>query len=149
MQDLVIRIVFILGNLTAKNNQAREQFFKENESIPTLLSLFRACHELDRHPERPAGDGDEQPEPQKPQKPQARVEDVLIKLTRVLANLAIHPGIGPALAADPQVVGLLLTTLGKTFHPQGCGAHRQLLPAARDRSVGWACSGFYSYDQLA
>ncbi|EPQ18646.1 Armadillo repeat-containing protein 2 [Myotis brandtii] len=66
-QDLVVRIVFILGNLTAKNNQAREQFFKEKESIPTLLSLFRAFYELDLHPERPAGDGDEQPTPQKPQ----------------------------------------------------------------------------------
>ncbi|XP_008155002.3 armadillo repeat-containing protein 2 isoform X1 [Eptesicus fuscus] len=107
-QDLVVRIVFILGNLTAKSNQAREQFFKEKESIPTLLSLFRAFHELDPHPKRPAGDGAEQP---KPRKPQAQVEDVLIKLTRVLANLAIHPGIGPALAADPQVVGLLLATL--------------------------------------
>ncbi|CAK6446709.1 unnamed protein product [Pipistrellus nathusii] len=107
-QDLVVRIVFILGNLTAKSNQAREQLFKEKESIPTLLSLFRAFHELDLHPKRPAGDGDEQ---RKPRKPQALVEDVLIKLTRVLANLAIHPGIGPALAADPQVVGLLLATL--------------------------------------
>lgn len=111
LQDLVVRIVFILGNLTAKSNQAREQLFKEKESIPTLLSLFRAFHELDLHPKRPAGDGDEQ---RKPRKPQALVEDVLIKLTRVLANLAIHPGIGPALAADPQVVGLLLATLGKS-----------------------------------
>ncbi|XP_015428204.1 PREDICTED: armadillo repeat-containing protein 2 [Myotis davidii] len=107
-QDLVVRIVFILGNLTAKNNQAREQFFREKESIPTLLSLFRAFYELDLHPERSAGAGDEQPTPQKPR---AQVEDVLIKLTRVLANLAIHPGVGPPLAADPQVVGLLLATL--------------------------------------
>ncbi|XP_059556751.1 armadillo repeat-containing protein 2 [Myotis daubentonii] len=107
-QDLVVRIVFILGNLTAKNNQAREQFFREKESIPTLLSLFRAFYELDLHPERPAGAGDERPTPQKPR---AQVEDVLIKLTRVLANLAIHPGVGPALAANPQVVGLLLATL--------------------------------------
>lgn len=146
LQDLVVRIVFILGNLTAKNNQAREQFFKEKESIPTLLSLFRAFYELDLHPKRPAGDGDEQP---KPQKPQAQVEDVLIKLTRVLANLAIHPGIGPALAANPQVVGLLLATLGKALGPRSCGIHRRLLPAARDSSVGWVCSGFYSYSQLA
>ncbi|KAM7135319.1 armadillo repeat-containing protein 2 [Molossus nigricans] len=107
-QDLVVRIVFILGNLTAKNNQAREQFFKEKGSIPALLSLFHTFYRLDLHPRRPAGGGDEQPTPQKPQ---AQGEDVLIKLTRVLANLAIHPGIGPALAASPQVVGLLLATL--------------------------------------
>ncbi|XP_054424859.1 armadillo repeat-containing protein 2 [Pteronotus mesoamericanus] len=107
-QDLVVRIIFILGNLTAKNNQAREQFFKEDGSIPTLLSLFRTFYKLDLHPKRRAGEGDEQP---KEQKLQPQVEDVLIKLTRVLANLAIHPGIGPAMAANPHVVGLLLTTL--------------------------------------
>ncbi|KAF6112746.1 armadillo repeat containing 2 [Phyllostomus discolor] len=107
-QDLVVRIVFILGNLTAKNNQAREQFFKEEGSIPTLLSLFRTFYTLDLHPRRRAGEGDVQPEAQKPQ---AQVEDVLIKLTRVLANLAIHPGIGQAMAANPYIVGLLLVTL--------------------------------------
>ncbi|XP_053520704.1 armadillo repeat-containing protein 2 [Artibeus jamaicensis] len=107
-QDLVVRIVFILGNLTAKNNQAREQFFREEGSIPTLLSLFRTFYKLDLHPKRRVGEGDEQP---KAQEPQAQVEDVLIKLTRLLANLAIHPGIGPAMAANPYIVGLLLATL--------------------------------------
>ncbi|ELK00623.1 Armadillo repeat-containing protein 2 [Pteropus alecto] len=107
-QDLVVRIVFILGNLTAKNNQAREQFSKEKGSIPTLLSLFHTFSELDLHSRKQVAEGEEQP---KAQTPQAQVEDVLIKLTRVLANLAIHPGIGQALAANPHVVGLLLSTL--------------------------------------
>ncbi|KAM9665411.1 armadillo repeat-containing protein 2 [Trichechus inunguis] len=107
-QDLVIRIVFILGNLTAKNNQAREQFFKEKGSIQTLLSLFQTFHELDLNSQKRVGDRDAQA---KAQRQPSGVEDVLIKLTRVLANIAIHPRIGPALAAKPQVVGLLLTTL--------------------------------------
>ncbi|XP_039093362.1 armadillo repeat-containing protein 2 isoform X2 [Hyaena hyaena] len=106
-QDLVVRIVFILGNLTAKNNQAREQFSKERGSIPTLLSLFHTFYRLDLCTEEQAG-GAQQP---KAQRPRAQAEDVLIKLTRVLANLAIHPGIGPALAANPRAVGLLLATL--------------------------------------
>ncbi|XP_029799153.1 armadillo repeat-containing protein 2 [Suricata suricatta] len=106
-QDLVVRIVFILGNLTAKNNQAREQFSKEKGSIPTLLSLFHTFYKLDLGAEEQAG-GAQQP---KVQRPRAQAEDVLIKLTRVLANLAIHPGVGPALAANPRAVGLLLATL--------------------------------------
>ncbi|XP_026912943.2 armadillo repeat-containing protein 2 isoform X3 [Acinonyx jubatus] len=106
-QDLVVRIVFILGNLTAKNHQAREQFSKEKESIPTLLSLFHTFYKLDLCAEEQAG-GAQQP---KVQRSRAPAEDVLIKLTRVLANLAIHPGIGPALATNPHAVGLLLTTL--------------------------------------
>ncbi|XP_012661696.1 armadillo repeat-containing protein 2 [Otolemur garnettii] len=107
-QDLVIRIVFILGNLTAKNNQAREQFAKEKGSIQTLLSLFHTFHQLDLQSQKQAYEGTGLATAQRPP---SEVEDVLIKLTRLLANIAIHPGIGPALAANQQVVGLLLTML--------------------------------------
>nr|XP_011757189.1 armadillo repeat-containing protein 2 isoform X3 [Macaca nemestrina] len=107
-QDLVVRVVFILGNLTAKNNQAREQFSKEKGSIQTLLSLFQTFHQLDLHSQKAAGQRDEQ---HRAQRPPSEAEDVLIKLTRVLANIAIHPGVGPVLAANPGIVGLLLTTL--------------------------------------
>ncbi|XP_040483539.1 armadillo repeat-containing protein 2 isoform X1 [Ursus maritimus] len=106
-QDLVVRLVFILGNLTAKNNQAREQLSKEKGSIPTLLSLFHTFYQLDQCAEKRAAGAEQCQAP----RPRAQAEDVLIKLTRVLANLAIHPGIGPALAANPRAVGLLLATL--------------------------------------
>lgn len=116
MQDLVIRIVFILGNLTAKNNQARELFSRERGSIETLLTLFQN-YQLDQHSPRLGFPG---------ARPPAEAEDVLVKLTRVLANIAIHPRIGPVLAANPRVVGLLLTTLGENCSPEtvpweGCG----------------------------
>uniref|UniRef100_A0A4X1VCX2 Armadillo repeat containing 2 n=2 Tax=Sus scrofa TaxID=9823 RepID=A0A4X1VCX2_PIG len=107
-QDLIVRIIFILGNLTAKNNLAREQFSKVKGSIPTLLSLFHTFHELDLHSRKPLGEGEERSKA--PRRP-AQAEDVLIKLTRVLANLAIHPGVGPAIATQPRIVGLLLATL--------------------------------------
>ncbi|XP_052020257.1 armadillo repeat-containing protein 2 [Apodemus sylvaticus] len=101
-QDLVIRIVFILGNLTAKSNQARELFSREAGCIDTLLALFQSFCQLE----------ESSPKPQRPEaRPQAEAEDVLVKLTRVLANIAIHPRIGPMLAANSRVVGLLLTTL--------------------------------------
>ncbi|KAL1770207.1 armadillo repeat-containing protein 2 [Sigmodon hispidus] len=101
-QDLVLRIVFILGNLTAKDNQAREVFSRERGSIETLLTLFQNFYQLDQHSPRLGLSGARSP---------AEAEDVLVKLTRVLANIAIHPRIGPVLAANPRVVGLLLTTL--------------------------------------
>ncbi|XP_075410112.1 armadillo repeat-containing protein 2 [Tenrec ecaudatus] len=100
-QDLVLRVVFVLGNLTAKNNQAREQFFKEQGSLRTLLALFQTIYEQDLDAGAQAG----------PRGQPSGLEDVLIKLTRVLANIAIHPRIGPVLAATPRVVGLLLSTL--------------------------------------
>ncbi|KAK1212679.1 ARMC2 protein, partial [Pygoscelis papua] len=108
-QDLVIRIIFILGNLTAKNNQAREQFFKEKGSVDTLISLFQTYRELDLNAQKwyheREGEGKKRP------KHPSEAEDVLIKLIRVLANLSIHPGVGAALAAAHRVVELLVTVL--------------------------------------
>nr|XP_037856971.1 armadillo repeat-containing protein 2 isoform X2 [Chlorocebus sabaeus] len=65
-------------------------------------------HQLDLQSQKPVGQRGEQ---HRAQRPPSEAEDVLIKLTRVLANIAIHPGVGPVLAANPAIVGLLLTTL--------------------------------------
>lgn len=106
-QDLVIRIIFILGNLTAKNDQSREQFFKEKESINTLTSLFQTYYELDLNAQTWYRGRKGKKHLQHP----SEEEDVLIKLIRVLANLSIHPSIGAALAAAHPVTGLLVTVL--------------------------------------
>ncbi|XP_071597309.1 armadillo repeat-containing protein 2 isoform X1 [Heliangelus exortis] len=108
-QDLVIRIIFILGNLTENNNQAREQFFKEKGSVDTLLSLFQTYHELDLNAQKwyQETGGEEKNHPKHP----SEAEDVLIKLIRVMANLAIHPSVGAALAAAHRLVELLVTVL--------------------------------------
>lgn len=136
-QDLVVRIVFILGNLTAKNNQAREQFSQEKGSIPTLLSLFRTFCKLDLHSQKRVGEAPEQPGAQRPP---AQVQDVLVKLTRLLANLAIHPGVGQAMAASPHVVGLLLATLGKGLRPRLQGT-LEAAPCSQPETVPWAGCG--------
>ncbi|XP_010188238.1 PREDICTED: armadillo repeat-containing protein 2, partial [Mesitornis unicolor] len=108
-QDLVIRIVFILGNLTEKNNQAREQFFKEKGSVNTLISLFQTYHELDLNAQKcyREREGEDDNHPKHP----SEAEDVLIKLIRVLANLSIHPSVGAALAAAHRVVESLVAVL--------------------------------------
>ncbi|NXL83549.1 ARMC2 protein, partial [Alectura lathami] len=108
-QDLVIRITFILGNLTAKNNQAREQFFKEKGSVNTLISLFQTYHKLDLDAQKQYHERGR--EGKKTPKHPSEAEDVLIKLIRVLANLSIHPSVGAALAAAHRVVELLVTVL--------------------------------------
>ncbi|XP_053918274.1 armadillo repeat-containing protein 2 isoform X3 [Cuculus canorus] len=108
-QDLVIRIIFILGNLTAKNNQAREQFFKEKGSVNTLISLFQTYYERDLNTQKCYHERAEKGK-NHPKRP-SEAEDVLIKLIRVLANLSIHPSVGAALAAAHRVVDLLVTVL--------------------------------------
>ncbi|XP_023779684.1 armadillo repeat-containing protein 2 isoform X3 [Cyanistes caeruleus] len=107
VQDLVIRVIFILGNLTAKNDQSREQFFKEKESVNILTSVFQTYYDLDLN--APTGHRDRKGKNHL--KHPSEAEDVLIKLIRVLANLSIHPKVGAALAAAHPVVGLLVGVL--------------------------------------
>lgn len=106
-QDLIVRIIFTIGNLTAKNNQAREQFHAEKCSIETLLLLFSTYLELDMKTSKVRMDS----EKTKNQKRPSDLEDILIKLIRVIANISIHPDIGAALSANQQCVDLLVRVL--------------------------------------
>ncbi|NXN93635.1 ARMC2 protein, partial [Rhinopomastus cyanomelas] len=108
-QDLVIHIIFILGNLTAESNEAREQFFKEKGSVDTLISLFETYYERDLAAQK--CNREREGEGRNQAKHPSEAEDVLIKLIRVLANLSIHPSIGEALAAAQHVVELLIAVL--------------------------------------
>ncbi|KAF4804748.1 Armadillo repeat-containing protein 2 [Turdus rufiventris] len=109
VKDLVIRVIFILGNLTAKSDQSREQVFKEKGSVNTLTSLFQTYYELDMN--ALTWHRDKKGKGKKDEKYPSKAEDVLIKLIRVLANLSIHPRVGAALAAAHPLVGLLVTVL--------------------------------------
>lgn len=111
---MVIRILFVLGNLTAKNNEAREQFFKEKGSVNTLILLFQSYLELDLNAQKrfPERGGEGKPHQNHP----SEAEDVLIKLIRVLANLSILPSAGAALATAHRVVDLLVTVLGNKIN---------------------------------
>ena len=46
-QDLVVRLCFVLGNLTAKNEQARLRLFQEKEAMDTLLTVLITYDEFD------------------------------------------------------------------------------------------------------
>ena len=46
-QDVVVRVSFVLGNMTAKNEIARLRLFQEAGSFDILLSLFRFYLEQD------------------------------------------------------------------------------------------------------
>ncbi|KAK7150199.1 hypothetical protein R3I93_011455 [Phoxinus phoxinus] len=97
-QDLVVRLLFTLGNLTSKSVEARERVYEEEGGIDVLLDLFQAYQETLSSPEQCHA----------PEK-----EDILVKLIRLLANLAIHPTVGTALAANSLCVQLLLEVLGR------------------------------------
>lgn len=97
-QDLLVRFLFTLGNLTASAEASRLQLFECTGCAGALLQLY------DRHQRRGAA-AEERGEKED--------EEVLVKLVRVLANMCIHPAVGPALAASEACVELLLETLGE------------------------------------
>ncbi|KAM9840248.1 armadillo repeat-containing protein 2 [Aulostomus maculatus] len=100
-QDLVVRLLFTLGNLTAKGEDARQQLFRSKGCMDTLLKLYENYQQR----------SDPRKNPSSPQKSVQEDEDVLVKLVRVLANMCVHPAVGPALANDLRCVQLLVETL--------------------------------------
>ncbi|XP_062857223.1 armadillo repeat-containing protein 2 [Trichomycterus rosablanca] len=97
-QDLVVRLLFTLGNLAARSNEARQRVYEEDGALDVLLDLFQIYMQGVRNP-------------LDSQDLSHSEEDVLIKLIRVLANLSIHSTVGVALAANSQCVELLLEVM--------------------------------------
>ncbi|KAK0147644.1 Armadillo repeat-containing protein 2 [Merluccius polli] len=95
-QDLVVRLLFTLGNLTARSDEARTRLFGCGGCPSVLLRLYRAYQPGEGTPSLGA--------------PSER-HDVLVKLVRVLANVCVHPAAGPAMAADALCLQLLMETL--------------------------------------
>lgn len=95
-QDLVVRFLFTLGNLTATVEASRQQLLECEGCTGTLLQLYERYQRAGGATAHARG-----------------VDDVLVKLVRVLANMCIHPAVGPALAASEACVELLLETLGE------------------------------------
>lgn len=107
-QDLVVRLLFTLGNLTAKIEKARLLLFQCESSVDTLLQLYNGYQRRDAplhtHRQRDAP-------LTKPSGAAQEFDDVLVKLVRVLANMCIHPDVGPALANNVTFIRLLIETL--------------------------------------
>ncbi|XP_036438207.1 armadillo repeat-containing protein 2 [Colossoma macropomum] len=100
-QDLVVRLLFTLGNLAARSNEARESVYKEEGAVDILLGLLQSY--------KPAAVAPKSL--QDIRGPLHEDKDVLVKLIRVLANLSIHPTVGVALASNTLCVQLLLEVM--------------------------------------
>ncbi|XP_059211764.1 armadillo repeat-containing protein 2 [Centropristis striata] len=109
-QDLVVRLLFTLGNLTSKSDEARQQLFQVEGCMDTLLQLYDTYQRRDDSPHTQL-----QKCPPSPNEPRASSaqedDDVLVKLVRVLANMCIHQAVGPSLAANTTCIELLMETL--------------------------------------
>ncbi|XP_038137555.1 armadillo repeat-containing protein 2 isoform X1 [Cyprinodon tularosa] len=107
-QDLVVRLLFTLGNLTARSDEHRQQLFQCNNCMPTLLQLYNNYQR--RNVSLGTAFQKEAPSPREPAA-DALIDDVLVKLVRVLANMSNHPTVGPSLATNAACIQLLMETL--------------------------------------
>ncbi|XP_076078717.1 armadillo repeat-containing protein 2-like isoform X1 [Mytilus galloprovincialis] len=106
--DVVVRVCFILGNMTAKNDDARLRLFQENKSMDALLAIMK--YYLDRDIKIKSREKEKETSKQDSSKGND-CEDVLIKTVRVVANMSINEMVGPVLASNQQFVELLLNIL--------------------------------------
>lgn len=102
---LTLRLSFVLGNLTAKSERLRIVFGFDCEGtalVPQLLGRYwqkdRQFARLELEKGKASGS--------------AEVEEVLVKLVRLLANIAISTTTGSTLASSSAVVDPLLDMLG-------------------------------------
>ncbi|KPP74057.1 armadillo repeat-containing protein 2-like, partial [Scleropages formosus] len=94
VMPLYLRFSIFLGGHTFVEPRERLRH-SAGSMLDVLLDLFPTYGHMDSDPQPGAG-------------------DILAKLTRVLANAAVHPGPGRVLAADARCVELLLEVLEHT-----------------------------------
>jgi hypothetical protein len=104
--SLVLRLSFVLGNLTSRSDKLREMFWFECEGRVVLPSVLQRYWQKDRklaqaEIESLARGADA-----------VECEGVLVKLVRLAANVAITQSVGMELAASPDAVNPLLDILG-------------------------------------
>lgn len=107
-QDLVVRLLFTLGNITAKSEEARLQLFQCEGSVDLLLQIY---DNYQRRDDKLHNEPQQRGTKTQTTGPAHEFDDVLVKLVRVLANMCIHPAVGPALTDNATFIQLLIETL--------------------------------------
>jgi hypothetical protein len=97
---VVLRAAFVLGNLTTDSQAARACVASCPDALPTLTALLHRY--VVAEPSAPRS---------KSASARASREEVVVKLVRLLANLAMHPELGPGIAAEGGVASCVLTVL--------------------------------------
>lgn len=117
VQRLALRMLFVLGNLTGESGRMRTAFMFELGGVALLEELAAHYWQRDRKLAQAeasssfcadGGRGEEAEE----------CEEVLVKLVRVVANVAMSEDAGPTLAESAPVTDLLLDVLGCKCMPQ-------------------------------
>jgi len=113
-EQLLVRACFVLGNLTASNGPNRERIGLELGGCDLLLSLLAEATVTASSPQIELADaenfGENLAGPKGESGGNPGAVDVLVKLVRLVAHLAMAPSVGAELAARREV-GWLVTVL--------------------------------------
>ena len=101
-QEIIVRVLFILGNLTTKSDETRHQLYFSKGSRKYLLKVFQSYFDRNIEASKIATNDNTE---------QENTEDVLNKMVRVIANLSIHPEVGPEIAKNVEILDLLVQVL--------------------------------------
>ncbi|XP_021923025.1 armadillo repeat-containing protein 2 isoform X2 [Zootermopsis nevadensis] len=99
-QDIIVRLGYVLGNLMASSDVARTKFFNEDGAVASMLNLLAIYMDKDH---KMLGSTNHHSEFNSDAGSNGSVEDVIIKLIRILANMCINPEVGSSLACSPTV----------------------------------------------
>jgi len=105
---LMLRLTFVLGNLTAKSDRMRKILMFECEGATLLPSLLSKYWRQDRQLAQVEAENGRQDKGQDAKD----VEGVLVKLVRLVANVTMSSSIGTIAASSAGVVDPLLDILG-------------------------------------
>lgn len=92
-----MRLLFVLGNLTATDDSPRIQLYKASSHLQDLFDLLQRYCDTDEQASVPSADATVSNV--------NNTEEVLVKLIRVLANMSINPAFGPEIALSGQILG--------------------------------------------
>lgn len=110
-QDIVVRVCFTLGNMTAKNESARTQLFQQPKSLDVLLAVLKTHLELDQKTRNKLEKREKSKSDSGSTEDLSKHEDVLVKVVRVIANISINEDVGPQVAASNPCLELLIRIL--------------------------------------
>ncbi|XP_022081750.1 armadillo repeat-containing protein 2-like isoform X2 [Acanthaster planci] len=111
--DVVVRLSFALGNMTAKNDDFRYCLFNAENAMETLLNVLRHhfVKSLQKSKLTEENTVNSQNGNSEYTSSTNLMEDVLIKIIRVIANLSINNDIGPLIASNENCVDQLMQIL--------------------------------------
>jgi len=111
---IVVRVSFVLGNVTASELSSRQELSAAG-GVDLLIGLLEQFNQKDIELCNSSGDAEgDDAEGNAKTKELAELADVLTKVVRVLANLAIDPVVGPSIACHPGMK-LLISILDRRF----------------------------------